>query len=138
MSVGNSDLGTLSDNVGSVPTSALVPVTHEEANQGSMMNNDELSPERAELLTLRARIVVAERAALAGLELMLRIRPEQLTVVLEATRRGLAEGYLDETFAPDLRNPAERAFVAKEVERLMRALQDEMGFAGGVQAPESG
>ena len=35
------------------------------------MSDDELSPERAELLTLRARIVVAERAALAALEAML-------------------------------------------------------------------
>jgi hypothetical protein len=102
------------------------------------MNDDELSPERVELLTLRARIVVAERAALAALEAMLRIRPEQLTVVLESNRKGLAEGYLDETFAPGLQSPAERTFVAKEVERLMRALQDEMGFPGGVQAPESG
>src|SRR3954447_13337035 len=102
------------------------------------MSDDKLSRERAEFLSLRARVVVTERAALAALELMLRIRPEQLTVVLEATRKGLAEGYLDETFAPDLHSPAERAFVAKEVERLMRALQDEMGFPGGIQAAESG
>jgi len=102
------------------------------------MNNDELSPERLELLTLRARIVVTERAALAALEAMLLIRPEQLTVILEATRKRLAEGYLEETFATDLPDPAERTFVAKEVERLMRALQDEMGFDGGIQAPESG
>jgi len=79
------------------------------------MNDDELSPERAELLNLRARVVVAERAALAALEAMLLIRPEQLTVILESTRKGLAEGYLDETFAPDLHHPVERAFVAKEV-----------------------
>src|SRR5690349_6120267 len=102
------------------------------------MTDDELSPERAELLTLRARIVVAERTALAALEAMLLIRPEQLTVILEATRKRLAEGYLDETFAPDLQHPVERAFVALEVERLMRALQHEMGFPGGTQAPESG
>jgi hypothetical protein len=102
------------------------------------MNDDELSPERMELLTLRARIVVVERAALAALEAMLLIRPEQLTVVLESTRKGLAEGYLDETFSSDLQRPAERVFVAKEVERLMRALQNEMGFDGGARAPESG
>jgi|tagenome__1003787_1003787.scaffolds.fasta_scaffold19715412_2 hypothetical protein len=102
------------------------------------MNDDELSPERAELLNLRARVVVAERAALAALEAMLLIRPEQLTVILESTRKGLAEGYLDETFAPDLHHPVERAFVAKEVERLMRALQNEMGFDGGISAPDNG
>jgi hypothetical protein len=102
------------------------------------MSDDEISRERAELLTLRARIVVAQRAALAALEAMLLIRPEQLTVILEATRKGLSEGYLDETFAPDLRRPTERAFVAREVQRLMRALQNEMGFNDGVQAPETG
>jgi hypothetical protein len=102
------------------------------------MNDDELSPERAELLTLRARVVVAERAALAALEAMLLIRPEQLTVILESTRKRLAEGYLDETFAADLHHPVERAFVANEVERLMRALQNEMGFDGGISAPDNG
>lgn len=102
------------------------------------MSDDELSPERTELLTLRARIVVAERAALAALEAMLLMRPEQLTVILESTRKGLAEGYLDETFAADLHDPIERAFVAKEVERLMRGLQNEMGFDGGISSAENG
>jgi hypothetical protein len=102
------------------------------------MNEDELSPVRVELLILRARIVVTECAALAALEAMLLIRPEQLTVILESTRKRLGEGYLDETFAADLHDPIERAFVAKEVERLMRALQNEMGFDGGIGAPENG
>ena len=101
------------------------------------MNND-LSPERLELLRLRARLVAVERAALAALELVLRMRPEDLEIFLESRRKLLAEGYLDETFAPDLTDPAERAFVAQEVERLMRALQSEMDFTGGIQAPESG
>jgi hypothetical protein len=100
--------------------------------------SNELSPVRIELLTLRARVVVAERAALAALELVLRVRPEQLTNGLAAARKGLAQGYLDETFAPDLVDPAERAFVAREVERLMRALQAEMGFDEGISAPENG
>jgi hypothetical protein len=97
-----------------------------------------MNPDRAELLTLRARIVVTERAALAALEAMLLIRPEQLTAILQSTRRRLAESYLDETFAPDLTDPAERIFVATEVERLMRALEWEMGFEGGVNSPENG
>lgn len=102
------------------------------------MTDGDVSPERAELLTLRARLVVTERAALAALEAMLLIRPEQLTIILESTRRRLAEGYLDETFASDLTNPAERNFVANEVERLMRGLEYEMGFEGGVSSPENG
>ncbi len=100
--------------------------------------NDEISPERAELLRLRARLVAVERAALAALEIALRIRPEALEISLENTRKGLSESYLDPTFAPDLMDPAERTFVAKEVERLMRALQSEMDFKGGIQAPENG
>jgi hypothetical protein len=102
------------------------------------MRGGDVSPDRAELLTLRARLVVTERAVLAALEAMLLIRPEQLTVILESTRRRLAEGYLDETFAPDLTDPAERDFVAKEVERLMRGLEYEMGFENGVSSPENG
>jgi hypothetical protein len=66
------------------------------------------------------------------------MRPEELEVHLESTRKGLSEAYLDETFASDLTDAAERAFVAREVERLMRALQSEMGLKGGIQAPESG
>jgi hypothetical protein len=102
------------------------------------MRGDEVTPDRTEILTLRARIVVAEHAALAALEAMLLIRPEQLTVILESTRKRLEQAYLDETFAPDLLNAGERVFVAKEVERLMRALQAEMGFPEGVSAPENG
>jgi len=100
--------------------------------------NDDISPERAELLRLRARLVAVERAALAALEIALRIRPEALEIFLESRRKGLSEAYLDETFAPDLIDPGERTFVAQEVERLMRALQSEMGLQGGIQAPESG
>jgi hypothetical protein len=102
------------------------------------MRDPAVNPERQELLTLRARTVVTERAALAALEAMLLILPEQLTNILEVTRKRLAEAYLDNTFAPDLADPAERAFVAREVERLMRGLQAEMGFDGGHSEPESG
>jgi hypothetical protein len=99
---------------------------------------DEITPERAEILRLRARIVALERAVLAALEVALRIRPEELEKFLESRRLELSRGYLDEKFASDLERPAERAFVAKEVDSLMRALQSEMDFAGGVSSPESG
>jgi hypothetical protein len=100
--------------------------------------SDKISPERTELLVLRARMVVAEQAALAALEAMLLIRPEQLTTILESTRKRLGEGYLDTSFATDLPDPDERAFVANEVERLMRALQAEMGFPGGISSSGDG
>jgi hypothetical protein len=100
--------------------------------------SDDITPERAEILRLRARIVAVERAALAALELVLRIRPEELEAFLESRRLELSRSYLDKTFASDLAEPAERAFVAKEVEGLMRALQSELDFAGGISAPENG
>jgi hypothetical protein len=100
--------------------------------------SDEINPDRAEVLRLRARLVAVERAALAALEIALRVRPEALEIFLESTRKGLSQAYLDDTFAPDLADPRERAFVAQEVERLMRALQSEMDFKGGISAPEGG
>ena len=100
--------------------------------------SDEIDPQRLEILRLRARVVALERAVLATLELALRIRPDELEAFLESRRLDLSEAYLDETFAPDLEESVEREFVAKEVERLMRALQSEMDFAGGIPAPESG
>jgi hypothetical protein len=100
--------------------------------------SDAISVSRTEILRLRARIVAVERTALAALEAMLRIRPEALELLLESTRKGLAEAYQDSTFAPDLIDPNERIFVAEEVERLLRALQAEMDFKGGVRGPETG
>lgn len=97
-----------------------------------------IKPERAEILRLRARVVALERAVLAVLELALRIRPDELEAFLESRRVDLSAAYLDETFAPDLEDLTERAFTAKEVDRLMRALQSEMNFKGGISGPESG
>src|SRR3954447_24540897 len=115
---------------------------HDEALLGlpsvTELAGTELNPDRAEILRLRARVVVVERAARAALELMLRIRPEQLDTILKVTRKHLSEAYLDAEFAPDLNDARERAFVADEVERLMRDLQTEMGFGTGKSPPEQG
>jgi hypothetical protein len=98
----------------------------------------EITPDRAEILRLRARIVALERAVLGVLELALRIRPDELEAFLESRRKELSQAYLDDSFAADLSDPRERTFVAKEVEHLMRALQSELAFKGGISAPESG
>lgn len=89
-------------------------------------------------LTLRARLVVTERAALAALELALRIRPEELSVNLEVAREGLVKAYQDPDFAGDVADAEERTFLAKEVERLMRGLQYDMGFREGELHSEDG
>lgn len=98
---------------------------------------DKITPEREEILRLRARLVAVERQA-AALELVLRIAPRELEAFIESGRLDLSRDYLDETFAADLRDPDERAFVAAEVEKLMRGLQAEMHFTGGISVPESG
>jgi hypothetical protein len=100
--------------------------------------NQKISPERAEILHLRARIVTLERAVDAALELALMIKPRELEAFLESRRKDLSEGYLDEKFTADLSDPRERAFLAKEVDRLMRALQSDMDFTGGISSPEEG
>ena len=104
------------------------------------MAADQTEPEpgRAELLRLRARVVVAEKMAMAALELALRIRPEELRTGIEVARSKLSSDYEDTSFASDMTDPAERAFVAREVDRLMRGLQADLGFQGGVPTFEDG
>lgn len=97
-----------------------------------------LGAERREILQLRARVVVLERATLAALELALRVRPEELDQQLEFARQRLVSDYEAESFATDVTDKAERRYLAQEVERLMRGLQSEMGFKGGVPTEENG
>ncbi|MDB5596393.1 MAG: hypothetical protein JWM36_3354 [Hyphomicrobiales bacterium] len=97
-----------------------------------------ISTSRREILRLRARVVAVERACLAALNLVLRLRPEELNQNIETSRRLLEEGYQDVEFSPDLADGAERKFLAAEVEKSMRSLQAELGFKGGVSQPEEG
>ncbi len=97
-----------------------------------------LGADRREILQLRARVVVLERATLAALELALRVRPEELDQQLELARLRLVSDYAEVGFVTDVTDKAERRFLAEEVERLMRGLQSEMGFKGGIPIDESG
>ncbi|MFP3547411.1 hypothetical protein SB748_28815 [Rhizobium sp. SIMBA_035] len=99
---------------------------------------NKITPEREEILRMRARLVAVERASAAALELVLRIAPRELEAFIESRRLNLSRDYLNEKFASDLHDPEERAFVAAEVDKLMRGLQAEMDFKGGVSTPESG
>jgi hypothetical protein len=102
------------------------------------MDAPPFSRDRLEILQLRARVVALERATLASLELVLRIRPEELRAGLEKARHRLEDDYQHPDFAADINDAAERAYLAQEVERIMRALQSEMGFPEGIQGPEEG
>src|SRR6478672_1904527 len=95
------------------------------------MDMSTLNPARLETLRLRARVVALEKGVLAALELVLRIRPEELDLLLETARRRLELSYLDEDFAVDVTQLRERVFLSAEVERHMRSLQSEMGFPQG-------
>lgn len=99
---------------------------------------DAIPTQRLEILALRARVVVLERMAFAALELALRVRPEELTLGIEVARSRLADEYEGIAFAPEVRDPAERRYLAQEVERLMRGLQSDLGFQGGIRTPENG
>jgi hypothetical protein len=102
------------------------------------MDVSTLSAARLEILRLRARVVALEKATLAALELVLRIRPEELDLLLEKSRKQLEVSYLDADFAADITQPHERAFLSSEVERQMRSLQSEMGFPQGIPSAEEG
>ena len=75
---------------------------------------------------------------MAALELALRIRPEELAKNIEIARAHLSANYADTSFASDILDPDERDFIAVEVERLMRGLQSDLGFKGGIQTFEDG
>ena len=97
-----------------------------------------LPENRAEIIRLRARIVVLEKMSMASLGLVLRIRPEELKRSLELARPRLSVEYTSVGFAEDVTDPEERQLLAIEVERLMRGLQSELGFAGGTSTFEHG
>src|SRR5437764_358599 len=77
-------------------------------------------------------------SARASLELALLIRPDELQTNLEKARRSLEMNYEDQDFASDVPDGVERFFLAREVDRLIRAIQSEMGFSEGKPSPESG
>ena len=101
-----------------------------------MDEETELGADRVEILSLRARIVAVEKMAAAALELALRIRPEELKSGIELARLRISADYDDAAFAPDIVELGERRFVAREVERLLRGLQADLGFKGGISTAE--
>lgn len=103
-----------------------------------MEEETDIRGDRSEILRLRARVVVLERMALSALELALRIRPEELDRNIEIARLRLSSDYGQSHFASDVTDVAERGFLAREVERLMRGVQADLGFKGGVPRGENG
>lgn len=86
------------------------------------MEIEEISAERAELLELRARITVTERAAWLGIEVAAMIRPEQTLAFLEQQRELLAGPYAEPAPSAAHLSEAERKALAKSVDEKFEDL----------------
>ncbi|MBB2959881.1 hypothetical protein [Methylobacterium sp. R2-1] len=82
----------------------------------------DVTPERAELLSLRARLAVTERVAWIGAEMAAIMRPEEALAFVEAQRNALARAYAAPSEETAALPAHEREFVAAEVERRFAEL----------------
>ena len=77
--------------------------------------DDAISPDRAVMIRLRARLAVVERAAWFGFAHAMRTQPEETQAYIEAERAKCAEGFGQRGWAADLTD-AERAMLGAEVD----------------------
>jgi hypothetical protein len=82
---------------------------------------DDVAPDRAVMIRLRARLAVVERAAWFGLVHAMRTRPAETEAYLAAERAKCAEGFGQRGWAADLTD-AERAMLGAEVDAGLAAL----------------
>lgn len=79
------------------------------------MNDEAVSPERAVMIRLRARLAVVERAAWFGMVEAMRTRPAQTVAYIASERERCTEGFGSRGWASDLTD-AERRMLAAEVD----------------------
>ncbi|KQP34947.1 hypothetical protein [Methylobacterium sp. Leaf100] len=82
---------------------------------------DDVSPERAVMIRLRARLAVVERAAWFGLVQAMRTQPAETEAYLTAERAKCADGFGTRGWAADLTD-AERALLGAEVDAGLASL----------------
>jgi hypothetical protein len=82
---------------------------------------DDVSPERAVMIRLRARLAVVERAAWFGLVQAMRTQPAETEAYLAAERAKCAEGFGQRGWAADL-TEAERRMLGAEVDAGLTGL----------------
>jgi len=82
---------------------------------------DDVAPDRAVMIRLRARLAVVERAAWFGLVHAMRTQPAETEAYLTAERAKCAEGFGQRGWAADL-TEAERAMLGAEVDAGLAAL----------------
>ncbi|AWN36241.1 hypothetical protein [Methylobacterium radiodurans] len=86
--------------------------------------SETVSPDRAVMIRLRARLAVVERAAWFGLVHAIRTRPEETEAFIGSERARCAAGFGTKGWAGDL-SEAERAMLAQEVDSgLSQLLED--------------
>lgn len=86
--------------------------------------SEDVDPERAVMIRLRARLAVVERAAWFGLVHAMRTQPAETEAYIAAERAKCAAGFAGPKWARDLTD-AERAMLGAEVDAgLAQVLQD--------------
>ncbi|MCJ2131086.1 hypothetical protein [Methylobacterium sp. E-045] len=89
--------------------------------------SDDVSPDRAVMIRLRARLAVVERAAWFGFAEAMRRQPEETEAYIAAERAKCAAGFAGPTWARDL-SEAERALLGAEVDAgLAQLVEDAKG-----------
>lgn len=83
--------------------------------------DEPLHPARADLLALRARVAVLERAAWLGVVMSAQLKRGATLTYLEAKRAEYASGVADGSAAPEL-TPAERDFLGAKADALFRRI----------------
>lgn len=88
------------------------------------MADDEIAPERAVMIRLRARLAVVERAAWFGFAQAMRTRKAETEAFIAAERARCAEGFAGPNWSKDL-SAAERAMLGAEVDAgLAQLIED--------------
>ncbi|NEU11285.1 hypothetical protein G3T14_03980 [Methylobacterium sp. BTF04] len=91
---------------------------------------DDVDPERAVMIRLRARLAVVERAAWFGFAHAMRTQPAETEAYIAAERAKCAEGFGSRGWAADL-TTAERAMLGAEVDAgLAQLIEDGQAEAG--------
>ncbi|GJE18570.1 hypothetical protein [Methylobacterium marchantiae] len=88
------------------------------------MSDDSVSPDRAVMIRLRARLAVVERAAWFGFAEAMRRQPEETEAYIAAERAKCAEGFAGPKWARDLTD-AERAMLGAEVDAGLAQLVED-------------
>ncbi|CAA2106070.1 hypothetical protein MBUL_03504 [Methylobacterium bullatum] len=89
--------------------------------------SDDVSPDRAVMIRLRARLAVVERAAWFGFAEAMRRQPKETEAYIAAERAKCAAGFAGPAWARDL-TEAERAMLGAEVDAgLAQLVEDAKG-----------